>query len=184
MSSPHSEEAGSSGQADALKAAAGAEATNSDDLVGVAQPDIQQQQETWVKYTTLQEGQWGSFADRLVHCNTIHALDGLCLKQVYVVDIARPCLSAASYLACLHRQPSLCRSGGSGTVFWLSQQQVLANLTWLMRYNRSTQHNRCQLRSGLCKPQPRTTDLLSRRNSSSLHFWLELHSCMEQQSIP
>ena len=78
MSSPHSEEAGSSGQADALKASAGAEAAISDDLVGMPQPDIQHQQETWVKYTTLQEGQWGSYAAQLVHCNLIHALHALC----------------------------------------------------------------------------------------------------------
>ena len=54
-SSPHSDEAGSSGHADMPKALA-IEAASSDDLVGIAQPDIQQQQETWVKYTTLQEG--------------------------------------------------------------------------------------------------------------------------------
>ena len=57
MSSPHSEEAGSSGQADAPKVAAGAEAASSDDMVGIAQSDIQHQQQTWVKYTSLQEGE-------------------------------------------------------------------------------------------------------------------------------
>ncbi len=57
MSSLHSEEAGSSGQADAPKVAAGAEAASSDDMVGIAQPNIQHQQQTWVKYTSLQEGE-------------------------------------------------------------------------------------------------------------------------------
>lgn len=53
--SPHSDEAGSSGHADVPKALA-VDAASSDDLVGVAQPDVQQQQETWVKYNALQEG--------------------------------------------------------------------------------------------------------------------------------
>ncbi|DBA86232.1 hypothetical protein WJX77_001095 [Trebouxia sp. C0004] len=56
MSTPHSEEAGFSGQADAPKVA-GAEAAGSDDMVGIAQPDIQHQQQTWVKYTAQQEAQ-------------------------------------------------------------------------------------------------------------------------------
>ena len=54
--SPHSDEAGSTGHADVPKAAPATDAASSDDLIGVAQPDIQHQQETWVKYTTLQEG--------------------------------------------------------------------------------------------------------------------------------
>lgn len=53
--SPHCDEAGSSGHADVPKTLA-VDAASSDDLVGVAQPDIQQQQETWVKYNSLQEG--------------------------------------------------------------------------------------------------------------------------------
>lgn len=53
--SPPSDEAGSSGHADMLKPLA-VDAASSDDLVGVAQPDVQQQQETWVKYNSLQEG--------------------------------------------------------------------------------------------------------------------------------
>lgn len=53
--SPPSDEAGSSGHADMPKTLA-VDAASSDDLVGVAQPDVQQQQETWVKYNSLQEG--------------------------------------------------------------------------------------------------------------------------------
>lgn len=53
--SPHSDEAGSSGHADVPKRLA-VDAASSDDLVGIAQPDVQQQQESWVKYNTLQEG--------------------------------------------------------------------------------------------------------------------------------
>lgn len=56
MSSPPSDEAGSSAQVDITKSS-GAEAASYDDLVGVAQSDVQCQQETWVKYTTHQEAQ-------------------------------------------------------------------------------------------------------------------------------
>lgn len=56
-SSPRSDEADSaSGHVDVPKAAPLTDAASSDDLVGVAQPDVQHQQETWVKYTALQEG--------------------------------------------------------------------------------------------------------------------------------
>ena len=55
MSSPRSDQAASSGQGDNAKAP-GTEAASSDDLIGMAQPDVQRQQEVWVKYTTLQEG--------------------------------------------------------------------------------------------------------------------------------
>jgi len=77
MSSPHSEEAGSSGQADAPKVAAGAEAASSDDMVGIAQPDIQHQQETWVKYTSLQEGEFCSSA-------LLHRAQLLILAYTYI----------------------------------------------------------------------------------------------------
>ena len=49
------DEAGSSGPADMPRALA-ADAASSEDLVGVAQADTQQQQETWVRYSTLQQG--------------------------------------------------------------------------------------------------------------------------------
>ena len=55
ISSPRSDEAASSGQVEVTKAP-GADAASSDDLIGVPQPDVQRQQEVWVKYTTLQEG--------------------------------------------------------------------------------------------------------------------------------
>lgn len=54
-SPPGPDEAGSSGPADMPRALA-TDAASSDDLVGVAQPDTQQQQETWVRYSTLQQG--------------------------------------------------------------------------------------------------------------------------------
>ncbi|KAL3159675.1 hypothetical protein ABBQ38_010082 [Trebouxia sp. C0009 RCD-2024] len=55
-SPPGPDEAGSSGPADMPRALA-TDAASSDDLVGVAQPDTQQQQETWVRYSTLQQAQ-------------------------------------------------------------------------------------------------------------------------------
>ncbi|KAL3157642.1 hypothetical protein ABBQ32_012087 [Trebouxia sp. C0010 RCD-2024] len=55
-SPPGPDEAGSSGPADMPRALA-TDAASSDNLVGVAQPDTQQQQETWVRYSTLQQAQ-------------------------------------------------------------------------------------------------------------------------------
>lgn len=55
-SPPHPDEAGSSGPAARPKALA-TDAASSDGLVGVAQPGIQQQQESWVRYSTLQQGE-------------------------------------------------------------------------------------------------------------------------------
>ena len=78
--SPPSDEAGSSGHADVPKTLA-VDAASSDDLVGVAQPDVQQQQETWVKYNSLQEGvlHHNVWLLRLPHMTILHPWQGLFL---------------------------------------------------------------------------------------------------------
>lgn len=54
--SPKSDEAGSSGAAGGPNLSSAVELISSDDLTGIAQPDVQHHQETWVRYSPVQEG--------------------------------------------------------------------------------------------------------------------------------